>query len=110
MQVRVPLLIVLLIKVAFYFFYYPYSCYLLIIRQGHYKLKGMYIPNLQKIGRLLTLPALSTLLALLSVLLASSPLVSESRLTISSSITIRFTASRQNYIFKTAGERGRVIK
>ena len=109
MQVRVPLLIALLTKVAPYLLCCPYSRHLLIIRQGYCKLKGMHIPNLQGIGWLSALPALSTLLALLSALLASSPSVSESRSAVSSSITIGFTASRQNYIFGTAGERGRVV-
>ena len=48
-------------------------------------------------------------MALLLTLLALSPLVSESRLAVLSLITIRFITSYQNYIFKTAGERGRVV-
>ena len=90
----IPPFITLLIKIAFYFLYYPYFYYLLIIRQGHYKLKGMHIPNLQRIGWLLALLALLTLLALSSVLLALSPSVFKSRSAVLSSITIRFTASR----------------
>ena len=58
----------------------------------------------------MALLASSTLLALLLVLLALLPSVSEFRSAISFSITIGFTVSHQNYIFKTAGERGRVIK
>jgi hypothetical protein len=97
-------------KVAPHLLYYPYSCHLLIIKQGHYKLKGMHIPNLQKISWLLASLALLISLALSLVLLALSPSVSKSRSAISSLIIIGFTTSHQNYIFRTAGERGRVIK
>ena len=106
---RIPPFIIFLIKIAFYFLYCPYSRHLLIIKQGYYKLKGIHIPNLQRISWLLALSASLTLLALLSVLLTLLLLVSKSKLTVSSSITIGFAASRQNYIFRTARKRGRVI-
>ena len=55
-------------------------------------------------------PALLILLALLSVLLTLSPLISKSKSAVLSSITIRFTANYQNYIFKTARKKGKVVK
>ena len=60
--------------------------------------------NLQYISQLL---ALSTLLL---TLLALLPSASKSKLIVLSSITIRFATSRQNYIFKTAREKGKVVK
>jgi hypothetical protein len=48
-------------------------------------------------------------LALLLILLALLPSVFKFRSAVLSLITIKFTTSCQNYIFGTAGERGKVI-